>query len=227
MENVKIKNMPVSDRPRERLILNGASSLSNEELLSVLLGSGTKSLSVKNLSSLLLSKAGSISNLKSLSYYDLIKIKGIGKAKACAILALIEFSIRIGNSVDDFTGVKLKEASKVFDYYRMRVSSFQEEFYAVYLDSKKMVINEKLLFKGTVNHSMVHPRDIFKEAFSLNAAFLICVHNHPSGNVLPSKDDLLVTERIKKIGDLMGVKLLDHVIVSRGKYYSFLENGQI
>lgn len=227
MENIKLKNLPVNDRPRERLILYGACSLSNEELLSILLGFGTKSLSVKNLSSLILSKAGSIINLKSLSYYDLIKIKGIGKAKACSILALIEFSIRINSSSDDFNGIKLLEARQVFDYYRFRVSDRQEEFYVICLDCKKMVINEKLLFKGTVNHSLVHPRDIFKEAFSLNATSIICVHNHPSGNVLPSKDDLMVTERIKKIGDLMGIKLLDHVIVSKGKYYSFLENGQI
>lgn len=227
MENIKIKNIPVSDRPRERLILNGASNLSNEELLSILLGSGTRALSVKNLSSFILSKAGSISNLKSLSYYDLIKIKGIGKAKACVILSLIEFSIRLNSSSDDFNGVKLLEAKRVFDYYRFRVSGIQEEFYVIFLDSKKMVINEKLLFKGTVNHSLVHPRDVFKEAFSLNATSIICVHNHPSGNVIPSNDDLMVTKRIKKIGNLMGIKLLDHVIVSKDKYYSFLENGQI
>lgn len=227
MENIKIKKIPISDRPRERLILNGVSSLSNEELLSILLGSGTKSFSVKNLSSLILSKAGGLNNLKKLSYRDLMKIRGIGKAKACTILALIELSTRISSSVDDFIGVKLNEVKKVFEYYKMRISDTQEEFYCVYLDTKKRIIDEKLMFKGTVNHSLVHPRDIFKEAINLNATSIICVHNHPSGSVIPSDDDFLVTNRIKKIGNLMGIKLIDHVIVSKTKYYSFLENGQI
>ena len=95
------------------------------------------------------------------------------------------------------------------------------------MDAKKRVIDTKLLFVGTVNHSMVHPRDIFKEAYSLNAAFIICVHNHPSGDVNPSQDDVNVTKRIFEIGNLMGVKLVDHIIVSERKYYSFLENGKI
>ena len=227
MENVKIKKIPVNDRPRERLILNGVGSLSNEELLAILLGSGTKSVSVKNLSSFILSKAGGVNNLKKLSYQDLLKVKGVGKAKACMIMALIELSIRMNSSVDEFIGVKLNDVVKVFEYYKMRVSDKQEEFYCVYLDAKKRIIDEKLIFKGTVNHSLVHPRDIFKEAFNLNATSIICVHNHPSGNVIPSNDDFLVTSRIKKVGNLMGIKLIDHVIVSRTKYYSFLENGQI
>ena len=95
------------------------------------------------------------------------------------------------------------------------------------MDAKKYVIKDKLLFIGTVNHSLIHPRDIFKEAYNLNAAFIICVHNHPSGDVNPSKDDIAVTNRLKEIGNLMGIKLLDHVIVSETKYYSFLENGRI
>jgi len=227
MENVKIKKIPVNDRPRERLILNGVNNLSNEELLSIILGTGTKSLSAKNLSSLILSKTKNITDLKKLSYYDLIKIKGIGKAKACTLLALIELSTRMNSSIDDFIGVKLNDVKKVFDYYRMRVSNNQEEFYCVYLDAKKKIIDERLIFKGTVNHSLVHPRDIFKEAFNLNATSIICVHNHPSGNVIPSGDDIKVTNRLKEIGNLMGIKLIDHVIVSKGGYYSFLENGQI
>lgn len=227
MENVKIKKIPINDRPRERLIINGVSSLSNEELLSILLGTGTKSLSAKNLSSYILSNTKNISDLKKLSYHDLIKIKGIGKAKACTIMALIELSTRMNSSVDDFIGVKLNDVKKVFDYYRMRVSDNQEEFYCIYLDAKKRIIGEKLIFKGTVNHSLVHPRDIFKEAFKENATSIICMHNHPSGNVIPSKDDILVTNRLKEIGNLMGIKLIDHVIVSKGGYYSFLENGQI
>ena len=100
-------------------------------------------------------------------------------------------------------------------------------FYAIYLDANKKVIEEKLIFIGTVNYSLVHPRDIFKEALILNASSIICVHNHPSGEVNPSKEDISITKQIKDAGDIIGIKLIDHVIVSKDKYYSFLENGKI
>lgn len=227
MENIKIKKIPLNDRPRERLINSGAENLNNEELLSILLGSGTKELSVKNLSTLILSKAGNLPNLKEITYHDLIKIKGIGQAKACIILSFIELSRRMNTKVNSIKKEKINQSSKVFEYYKDKVSTNQEEFYCLYLDAKKRVIDEKLLFKGTVNHSLVHPRDIFKVAYSLNSAFIICIHNHPSGDTSPSREDIYVTERIDKIGNLMGIKLLDHVIVSKNNYYSFLENGQI
>lgn len=227
MENVKIKKIPINDRPRERLINYGSNSLSNEELLSILLNSGTKNISVKNLASIILSKTNNLKDLEKLSYHDLISIKGVGSAKASIILSFLELSKRIKMEDNKIINIKLNEPSKVFNYFKYRVNKYQEEFYCIYLDAKKKVINSKLLFIGTVNHSMVHPRDIFKEAYSLNAAFIICVHNHPSGDVNPSLDDINVTKRIFEIGNLMGIKLVDHIIVSEKKYYSFLENGKI
>lgn len=227
MENVKIKKIPINDRPRERLINYGSNSLSNEELLSILLNSGTKNISVKNLASIILSKTNNLKDLEKLSYHDLISIKGVGSAKASIILSFLELSKRIKMEDNKIINIKLNEPSKVFNYFKYRVNKYQEEFYCIYLDAKKKVINSKLLFIGTVNHSMVHPRDIFKEAYSLNAAFIICVHNHPSGDVNPSLDDINVTKRIFEIGNLMGIKLVDHIIVSKKKYYSFLENGKI
>ncbi|MBR3363225.1 MAG: DNA repair protein RadC [Bacilli bacterium] len=227
MENVKIKKIPINDRPRERLINYGSNSLSNEELLSILLNSGTKNISVKNLASIILSRTNNLKDLEKLSYHDLISIKGVGSAKASIILSFLELSKRIKMEDNKIINIKLNEPSKVFNYFKYRVNKYQEEFYCIYLDAKKKVINSKLLFIGTVNHSMVHPRDIFKEAYSLNAAFIICVHNHPSGDVNPSLDDINVTKRIFEIGNLMGIKLVDHIIVSEKKYYSFLENGKI
>ena len=227
MENVKIKKIPINDRPRERLINFGASSLSNEELLSILLNSGTKNLSVKNLASIILSKTNNLRDLDKLSYHDLINIKGVGSAKASIILSFLELSKRINMEENKINNIKLNDPSKVFDYFKYRINKDQEEFYCIYLDAKKKVISYKLLFVGTVNHSMVHPRDIFKEAYKLNAAFIICVHNHPSGDVHPSLDDINVTKRIFEIGNLMGIKLIDHIIVSEINYYSFLENGKI
>ncbi|MBR2707845.1 MAG: DNA repair protein RadC [Bacilli bacterium] len=227
MENIKIKKIPINDRPRERLKNFGASSLSNEELLSILLNSGTKNLSVKNLASIILSKTNNLKDLDKLSYHDLINIKGVGSAKASIVLSFLELSKRINMEENKINNIKLNDPSKVFDYFKYRINKDQEEFYCIYLDAKKKVISYKLLFVGTVNHSMVHPRDIFKEAYKLNAAFIICVHNHPSGDVHPSLDDINVTKRIFEIGNLMGIKLVDHIIVSEINYYSFLENGKI
>lgn len=227
MKNVRVEDIPINDRPRERLINEGVSSLSNEELLSILLGSGTREVSVKNLSMLIISKANGINNLKKLSFNDLLNIKGVGKAKACIILALCELSFRMNRLFDTLSGLKLSSPDIVFDFYKNKIDMYQEQFYCIYLDAKKRVIKDKLLFQGTVNHSLVHPRDILKEALSLNAAFLMCMHNHPSGDVNPSVDDILVTNRIKDACLLVGIKLTDHIILSNGAYYSFLENGKI
>ena len=226
MDN-KIKNIPIDDRPRERLINKGANSLSNEELLAILLGSGTKNLSVKSLSSLILTKSGSISDLSKLTYHDLIKIKGVGKAKACTVLSLIELSKRINRKTESVEKIKFNSPDKIFNFYKTVIDDDQEEFYVIYLDAKKRVIKDKLLFIGTVNHSLVHPRDIFKNAYNLNSSFIICMHTHPSKDPNPSQNDLLVTKRIKKIGEIMGIKLIDHIIITKNDYYSFLENGQI
>lgn len=227
MESIKIEDIPINDRPRERLISKGASNLSDEELLSILLGSGTKDLSVKNLSSLILSKVGGAGNLSKLTFHDLIKIKGVGKAKACIILSLIELSNRMSDDIQNIFGIKINGPEIIFEFYKNRVDNYQEQFYVIYLDAKKRVISDKLLFQGTVNHSLVHPRDIFKEAYTLNCAYIVCMHNHPSGDTNPSSNDVMVTKRIKQIGDLMGIKLVDHIIISKQNYYSFLENGKI
>ncbi len=227
MENIKIKKIPINDRPRERLINYGAKSLNNEELLAILLNSGTKNISVKTLATSILSKAGGINKINTLTYYDLIKIKGIGKVKTCIILALIELSRRINMQIETIDKIKLVNPENVFNFYKDKIDKYQEQFFSIYLDAKKCIINDKLIFIGTVNHSLVHPRDIFKEAYELNASYLICIHNHPSGDVRPSEDDIRVTKRIKEVGDLTGIKLIDHIIVSEKNYYSFLENGRI
>ena len=227
MENIKIKKIPINDRPRERLMNNGPQNLSNEELLSILLNSGTKDISVKNLATHILSKVGDIKNLGNLTFHDLIAIKGIGKAKACTLLTLIELSRRMNRKIETFEKIKLISPKTVYDFFFFLIDKYQEQVYCIYLDAKKRVIKDKLIFIGTVNHSLIHPRDIFKEAYKLNASFLICVHNHPSGDVNPSEDDINTTKRLKEVGNLTGVKLIDHIIVSEKTYYSFLENGRI
>ena len=223
--NIKIKELPLNERPRERLINKGVSSLSNEELLSIVLKTGTKDMSAKVLASYILKKVGNIQNLKNITYHELTRIKGIGAAKACLVLAFIELSKRMNVKLDKITDIRFKSPDIVYEYFKNNINLSQEEFYCLYLDSNKKILKDKLLFIGTANYSMVHPRDVFKEAYLVNATALICIHNHPSGDVRPSKEDEKITERLNQIGYLMGVKLLDHIIIGENNYYSFLENG--
>lgn len=225
--SVKLKDMPVLERPRERLINVGVENLSDEELLSIILKTGTKEMSVKSLASYILSDLGGIENLKKLNYYEVKKIKGIGEAKACTLVALSEIARRMNRKVASLIGTKLNTPLKVFEFYKSRINDDQEQFYCIYLDASKKVIEEKLLFIGTVNYSLVHPRDVFKEAYLLNATSIICVHNHPSGDVKPSTEDINLTTRLKEIGMLLGIRVIDHIIIGDDKYYSFLENGKI
>lgn len=225
--SVKLKELPVLERPRERLINVGVENLSDEELLSIILKTGSKEMSVKELAAYILSNLGGIENLKNINYHEVKKIKGIGEAKACMLVALSEIARRMNRKVASLMGVKLNTPLKIFEFYKSKVNDDQEQFYCIYLDASKKVIEEKLLFIGTVNYSLVHPRDIFKEAYLLNATGIICVHNHPSGEVRPSKEDINLTIRLKEIGVLMGVRVIDHIIIGDDKYYSFLENGKI
>ena len=224
---VNIKEMPVLERPRERLISKGVNSLSDSELLAIILKTGTNTLSAKDLAINIINKYESIKNLKNITYQELIKIKGIGVAKACQVIASVELARRISNIYDNIENIKLTNAKEVYEYYKNNIDAYQECFYCLYLDCSKRVLKEKKLFMGTTNRSMVHPRDVFKEAYIQNATAFICVHNHPNGDVTPSKDDILTTDRLNQIGVLLGIKLVDHVIVAENGYYSFLENGKI
>ena len=225
--SVKIKEIPLSERPRERLINFGAENLSDEELLAIILKTGFKDMSVKELSAYILSVFGGIKNLKNINYNEVKNIKGIGEAKACSLAALSEISKSMNRKIVSLKGVRLNRSDKVFDFYKTKINSSQEQFYCVYLDAGKKVIEEKLLFIGTANYSLIHPRDIFKEAYLINATGVICVHNHPSGDVKPSKEDINMTIRLREVGVIMGIKVIDHVIIGDDKYYSFLENGEI
>jgi len=226
--NVKIKDLPVNERPVERLINNGVENLSNEELLAIILKTGTKEASVKVLASQLLSQIDNISELQNKNYKQLLKIKGIGHSKAAVLLASIELGKRINSKVNNIHNLKADNPVAIFEYYSSILGNKkQEHFYAVYLDNQKRVIEDKLLFIGTINKSLIHPQNIFKEAYLLDASAIICIHNHPSGNVIPSKEDLNITKNLVEIGNLFGIKVVDHIIIGNDKYYSFFENGDI
>lgn len=225
---VKIKELPKEERPYEKLILHGVESLSNEELIAILLKSGYQNISSKDLATILIKEANGIIGLSKMNYQELYSIKGIGMSKASIILASFELSKRVEAMKVEIKHQKLNSSKMVFEYYSKKISDIkQEHFYVVYLDNAKNIISDKLLFIGTINYSIVHPREIFKEAYLLSASAIICVHNHPSGNVLPSKEDYKITSDIDSIGSLLGIKLVDHIIIGNNKYYSFLENHDL
>ena len=225
---VKIKDIPTNDRPMERLLNYGVSNLSNEELLAIIFKTGSYGISAKDLGSLLLSKVGNIKKLNDINYESLSKIKGIGKSKACNLLASIELGKRINGEIESIKNIKLTSADIVYKYYKNKLGSKKQEyFYAIYLDNGKKVIGDKLLFIGTINYSLVHPREVFKEAYLLGATAIICIHNHPGGNPIPSKQDYDVTNNLIGVSKILGIKLLDHIIICEKTYYSFLENNDI
>ena len=225
---VGIKQIPKEDRPYERLINLGVEALSNEELLAIIIKSGTKEASSKDISKKLLSDIGGIRKLNEITFEELKKYSGIGNVKACILSSVIELSKRINSEVETLKSIKLTSSDLVYKYYKNKLGmKKQEYFYAVYLDNSKKVIGDKLLFIGTINYSLVHPREVFKEAYLYGASAIICVHNHPSGNVLPSKQDYDITNNLINIGKLLGIKIVDHVIISNNNYYSFLENDDI
>ena len=225
--NYKIKEMQEELKPRYRAKNKGISNLSNEELISIILKCGTKEKSVKEISSQLL-KENDIHELKNVTLEKIMKIKGIGKVKAATLLATIELGNRINRKVDTINDIKVTNSKIIYEYFKNVIGEkSQEYFYCVYLDNSKKVIKNKLLFMGTLNYSTVHPREIFKEAYLANATSIICIHNHPTGNVTPSKNDIELTNNLIKVGNLLGISITDHIIIGKNNYYSFFENNLI
>ena len=223
---MKIKDMPEKERPVERLLENGSENLNNEELLSILIKTGTKEKSSRELASIILKETEG--DLNKLNLQILKEIKGIGKTKAAVILAGIELGKRINKKIKTLNEKKITDTKIVFEYYKdIFINKKQEYFYCIYLDTNKKVIKEKLLFIGTLDRSLVHPREVFKEAFNVSASCIICIHNHPSGNIMPSKNDYEITKKLVEIGEIMGIKIIDHIIIGQEKYYSFYENNDI
>ncbi|MBR3116875.1 MAG: DNA repair protein RadC [Bacilli bacterium] len=227
MNNVLIKDIPLFDRPRERLKRYGVESLSNEELLSIILRTGTKNYSVKDLSNNILKEIKDITNLKDFSINKLIKINGVGEVKAITLLASLELGKRVYDS-KLVNKINLCSSNKIYDYMKNKLSNKKQEyFYCLYLDHKKNLIEEKLLFIGTLNRSTVHPREIFKYAYINSSESIVCIHNHPSNDVLPSKEDIDLTNKLIEISKIQGIGVIDHIIIGNNNYYSFYDNGDI
>ena len=225
---IEFKNLPDSDKPRERLYMYGSEYLSNEEFISIILKTGTKKLSVKEVSLKLLECVGDISKFRDIGINSLMQIDGIGMVKAIEIKAALEFGRRVYMNKDNVKKIFFNSADIIYNYFKdMLIDKKQEYFYCIYVDTKGKYINKKCLFVGTINSSVVHPREIFKEAYLLSANGIICVHNHPSGDSKPSKEDISITKKIKEISIIHGIKLIDHVIIGNGNYFSFFDNNII
>ena len=219
---MKIKDLPVLERPRERLIQYGVENISNEELLAIILKTGTKNKSVKELANEVLITINSLNNLDNININTFDNIGGLGKIKTIELMASIELGRRIFLKNNDNKKIVYDNPYTIYkeNLYLFKRKK-QEYFYCLYLDSKNNLIERKLLFMGTINRSIVHPREIFKEAYLTSASKFICMHNHPTGDITPSMEDIRLTKSLIEIGKLQGIELVDHLIISDNNYYSF------
>lgn len=223
---MKISDLPNSEKPRERLIKYGVDKLSDTEILSIILRTGTKNTSVKDLSTILLKQINGIDKLYNITFKDLSKIKGIGNSKACSIIASLELGKRL--SMKKYENIKLNNSENIFNYIKDYFNNInQEVFIVICLDSKKNLISYREIFRGTLNESIIHPREIFKYAYEVSASSIVIVHNHPSKDVTPSKEDIEITRIITEISKIMKISLIDHLIIGNNNYYSFYNDGRI
>lgn len=215
-----IKALPLDENPREKAMCYGIETLSNVELLALILRTGHKEENVLQLAQRVLVEIGGMKHFNDINYASLIQIKGIKKAKAIELLSVLELSKRIQNST--YEGISLDDPINIYHYMKSKMMFLnQEHFVILCLDTKCRLIKEKTLFIGTTNMSLVTAKEIFKEAIAVNSTFVVMIHNHPSGDSMPSDADIDLTFNIKQLGDMMGIKILDHIIIGKKQFYSF------
>jgi len=210
---MKIHDISKENRPRERLLRQGVSVLSDAELLAIILQNGCFGENAVDLSNRLIASFG-VEKLGCLSASELMKIKSIGEAKACKIIAAFEISKRA--SAGSIHEKVIRNSSDIAHYYMEKMKDYKKEYLiAVFLDSKNKIIKDEIISIGTLDSSLVHPREVFKEAIKNSAAGIILVHNHPSGDCRASEEDEVVSQKMKDAGRLLNIKVLDHVIVGK------------
>lgn len=226
--NYTIKELPMTERPREKLYINGAEALSNEELIAIIIRTGNKNDSAIDLARKILSRDNrGLISLRDTTLQELMEIKGVGECKAAQILAAIELGKRI-NYKDALNKVKINEPTTIANLYMDEMRYLQKEHFKVLLlDTKNQIIVTEEISVGTLNASIVHPRDVFKVAIKRNANSIILIHNHPSGDPTPSNEDINITNRLIDGGNLIGIKVLDHIIIGDNRYISFKEKNLI
>lgn len=221
---LKVKDLPVDDRPREKLILRGAQSLSDAELISILLRTGTRGKSVIEVAQVLLQDK-SLASLASNSVESFTRQIGIGKDKAATLVAAFELSRRIKASDKWYSNKKITSPKDIADIFiPLLRDEVKEKFLVVCLNSSNQIIKFEIISIGNLNSSIVHPREVFKLAIDNNSANIFLVHNHPSGNLEPSREDIAITKRLVEAGNIFDIKVLDHLIIAGDNYTSLVEN---
>jgi DNA repair protein RadC len=222
-----IKHWPADERPREKLLQKGAATLTDAELLALILrtgdaGSGTSALDQgRNL----LQQFGNLHNLANATTQELCRFPGIGPAKAAEVQGLFELAKRY-QSISLKPGDRYTSSSEVYRHYHALLRDRKKEvFLALLLDSKNRLIREVCVSEGSLNASIVHPREVFSPAVRESAAAVLFIHNHPSGDPAPSREDIDLTRRLREAGELMGIRVLDHIVIGNGSYVSFTDRG--
>ncbi len=224
--NYSVKHWPEEERPRERLMAHGPSSLSEAQLLAIIIRNGRAGRTAVDLGRELLERFGSLAGLEQAAIKEICAIRGIGPAKAAEIKAAIELGRRYQKPT--LSGASFCSSQDVAAYYRPRLRDFKKEiFRCALLDTKNKILKEEVVSIGSLTASIVHPRDAFKAAVRESAAAVIFIHNHPSGDVKPSQEDILLTRRLVQAGEVIGIQVLDHIIIGDNGHFSFRDQGMI
>lgn len=227
-DNLKVLDIPQNERPIEKLIKNGPDLLSNSELLAIILRSGTQGNNVLDLSQKVLSKVNGLDGILNISYNELTSIKGIKQVKGAQILAVAELFKRFMSLKSQSDKTIIKSPGDLASMLMQEMESLKQEVLKVIvLNTKNNIIKAKDIFKGTLDTSLVHPREIYSEAICSGGASIIICHNHPSGDPTPSKEDVEITKKIIECGNILGIKLLDHIIIGSKVFISLKEKGII
>jgi len=221
-----IKDLPTDQRPRERLLAEGGAALSDAELLAIILRSGTQEHTAIGVAQNLLGRFGNFADLSSRSARELGIVKGVGPAKAAQVMAALEIGRRLATQKASGTDRQIADSDDVFRIYGPRLRGQRKEtFLTVLLDARNFVLRDVPVSVGSLTASIVHPREVFQEAIRDGAAAVVCVHNHPSGDPSPSAQDRRITRQLHESSKVLGIRLLDHVIVGDGRYFSFADTG--
>lgn len=225
---MKIKDLPLDDRPREKLILRGPQSLSDSELIAIILRTGTKGKSVVQISQEIIKKSGNLASLAVKTVSAFTKDEGIGKDKAATLAAVFEIAKRVNAQIKWFSDVKItspEDVAKIF--IPLLKDEIKEHFFVLCLNSANKIIKYENISIGNLNSSVVHPREVFKVAIDNNSANIIVLHNHPSGNLEPSNEDISITKKLVESGKILGIEIFDHIIIAGNQYLSFVEKRLI
>jgi DNA repair protein RadC len=224
-----IKSWPENERPREKMLRNGEEILTEAELLALVIRTGDPAAgrSAVDLGRLFMQEFGSLRNLANATFSEICRIKGTGPAKAASIKASLEMAKRL-NSDRLVNGQRFSSPEQVYEHYHFAFRDRRKEYFlTLLLDGKNRILKEVQISEGSLNQSIVHPREVFSPAVRESAAAVILVHNHPSGDPTPSREDTEITRRLKEAGEIMGVRVLDHIIIGDGSFVSFTSKGML